>query len=269
MRISRLKHLINEVPPGFIFDAAWLKTRGIDSKSIHHYVNQGWIERIVRGVYRRPLPNYIQSGELSWQIVLLSCQRLMTRKVHLGGINALDYATNSNSIRPRTCQAVHFYGDAPKWIYRLPTTDRIMIHKSSLFGESSVGVIEDGLLAYNKNYVVQIWHWPVRVSSCERAILEMIAQLSGYSDFEIINRQFQSLKFLCPELLTQLLKDCVSIKVKRLFCAYADMYKFSWKNDLDMTQIDLGRGPRALVPGGRFHPNYEISLPDFFFDDSQ
>ena len=53
-REERLKPLLSEVPPGFLVDAAWLTGRGIDRKSIFNYVERGWLEHVVRSVYRRP-----------------------------------------------------------------------------------------------------------------------------------------------------------------------------------------------------------------------
>ena len=53
-RTPRLKPLLDTVPPGFMVDTPWLRAQGIDPKSIHDYVARGWLERLVRGVYRRP-----------------------------------------------------------------------------------------------------------------------------------------------------------------------------------------------------------------------
>ena len=90
-RTSRLNPLLDTVPPGFMVDTPWLRAQGIDSKSIHDYVARGWLERVVRGVYRRPLPEGAQGDrEESWAIPLLSLQWLMKYAVHLGGESALD-----------------------------------------------------------------------------------------------------------------------------------------------------------------------------------
>src|SRR3546814_16498800 len=76
-RTPRLKPFLERVPPGFLVDAAWLKRFGIDPKSIHDYAERGWLEREVRGVYRRPLPHTAQAGrplvrpETDWQLPLL------------------------------------------------------------------------------------------------------------------------------------------------------------------------------------------------------
>ena len=115
---------------------------------------------------------------------------------------------------------------------------------------------------------MDIWRWPIKASCPERAILELIAELQGDSDFEYVELYFQSLITLRPELLMTLLTACRSVKVRRLFFVFADLYQHPWRKYLDTDQIDFGSGPRALVPGGKFHPTYHISLPEFFVDTS-
>lgn len=260
---------MNDLPPGFIVDTAWLNKRWIDSKSIQNYVHQGWIERIVRGVYRRPLQNGASSDRLSWQVVLLSLQQLMGYSVHLGGRNALDYAIHPHSARQRKeGQKVHIYGDVPSWVNRLPMSDQLIMHKLTLFAGAPAGIVNEFLLTYNKEWAAEVWRWPLKISSPERAILELMAELRGGSVFEYVEMYFQSLQSLRPELLLKLLRACQSVKVRRLFFAYADLYQHSWHKEMDSNQIDFGSGARTLVPGGEFHPAYQISLPETFFDTS-
>ena len=96
-RTQRLKPLLDTVPPGFVVDTPWLRARSIDPTSIHHYVARGWLERIVRGVYRRPAPLGTPNGSgESWAVLLLSLQRLMNYPVHVGGENALDLAGHAH-----------------------------------------------------------------------------------------------------------------------------------------------------------------------------
>ena len=46
-----------------------------------------------------------------------------------------------------------------------------------------------------------------------------------------------------------------------LFLALADRYRHVWLALVPLDGVDLGRGKRALVPGGRLHPTYQITLP--------
>jgi hypothetical protein len=51
------------------------------------------------------------------------------------------------------------------------------------------------------------------------------------------------------------------MQAKRLFLALADRHRHAWLAHVPMEGVDLGRGKRALVPGGRLHPTYQITLP--------
>jgi hypothetical protein len=55
--------------------------------------------------------------------------------------------------------------------------------------------------------------------------------------------------------------DCRSIKVKRLFFFFADRHQHAWLKYLDKNAVDLGKGKRMLVPGGRLDPTYQITVP--------
>jgi len=68
-----------------------------------------------------------------------------------------------------------------------------------------------------------------------------------------------------PERANELLRACTSIKVKRLFLALADECNHQWVQELNLKKVVLGRGPRNLVPGGRMHKKYQITLPDEIF----
>lgn len=258
-----MKPLLDALPPGFVVDTAWLKARGIDAKSIHDYVARGWIERVVRGVYRRPLPTGAPANELSWQAVLLSLQRLKGCDVHLGGESALDFVGHVHYLDLGGTRRIHLYGEAPSWLKRLPTTERIVSHRSRLFGGDPVGIDDTDAPDDEGGWAVDVCRWPIRASCPERAILESIDELPRKASFERLDRTFEGLVRLRPRRLMTLLAACRSFKVRRLFFVFADRHQHGWRKYLEAGQIDFGRGPRALVPGGRFHPTYRVSLPEF------
>ena len=53
-RSQNLKKLLDAVPAGYLVDAAWLVSQGIAYESFRDYVKRGWLDRITRGVFRRP-----------------------------------------------------------------------------------------------------------------------------------------------------------------------------------------------------------------------
>ena len=61
-RQERLKPLLDDLPPGYVADAAWLTARGIDRKSILQYERRGWLEKLARGVYSRAWKQLLPSA---------------------------------------------------------------------------------------------------------------------------------------------------------------------------------------------------------------
>ena len=64
-----------------------------------------------------------------------------------------------------------------------------------------------------------------------------------------------------PQRVGLLLRHCRSIKAKRLFLALAHRHAHAWLSRVPMDDVDLGRGKRALMAGGRLDPTYQITLP--------
>ena len=269
-RTQRLKPLLDKVPPGFLVDTRWLRAQGIDSKSIHRYVSSGWLERVIRGVYRRPVPEGVHGGsEVSWESTLLSLQRILEHDVHLGGESALDLAGYYHYLSLGGPQRVHFYGAVPAWLKRLPTRTKIAVHRRTLFGDDPTGIGDSNRDARESRGAVDVWRWPIRASSPERAILESLNELRSGSGFDHLDKIFESLTTLRPKQLMALLAACRSVKVRRLFFVFADRHEHPWRKHLDASTIDFGSGPRALVDGGRIHPNYRIYVPKEFVPTAQ
>ena len=261
-RQPRLKPLLDTVPPGFLVDTPWLKGRGIDPKSIHDYVARGWLERVVRGVYRRPLPRRAGVADAeSWEVPLLSLQWLMNYAVHLGGESALDVAGYRHYLNLGATTRVHFYGEVPSWLKRLPMETEVVVRGRRLFGDDPVGIDNAGLEPAATGPMVEVWRWPLKASSPERAILEALDELPRHASFENLDKVFAGLVSLRPQHLMAVLEACRSVKVRRLFFVYADRHEHAWRKHLDTSRVDFGSGPRALVEGGKLHPTYRIYVP--------
>lgn len=264
-RQQRLKPLLDKVPPGFLVDTRWLRAQGIDAKSIHNYVARGWLERVIRGVYRRPLPEGVQEkSAISWDSALLSLQWVMKYDVHLGGASALDLAGHAHYLHLGGTPPVHLYGTVPTWLKRLPNDAQIVVHQRTLFGVDQTGIINANRETGESSQAVNVWRWPLKASSPERAILEALDELTTEASFEKLDKVFESLTTLRPKLLMSLLTACRSVKVRRLFFVYADRHKHAWRKHLNAERINFGSGPRALVEGGKLHPTYRIYIPKSF-----
>ncbi len=251
-------------------DTPWLKAQGINPKSIHDYVSRGWLERVVRGVYCRPLPEGAQSvSENAWAIPLLSLQWIMNYDTYLGGESALGLAGHVHYLSLGDARRVHFYGSAPSWLKRLPIQARIALHRDKLFGGDPTGIVDAEPNAQGSGHAINVWHWPVKASSPERAILEALDELPNRASFDNLDKIFEGLTTLRPKLLMALLLCCRSVKVRRLFFVFSERHRHPWSKHLDVSKIHLGSGPRALVGGGKMHPTYRIYVPDAFVDEDE
>jgi len=50
--------------------------------------------------------------------------------------------------------------------------------------------------------------------------------------------------------------------VKRLFLWFAERHNHAWLQKLDRSGIDLGKGKRMLVRGGKLDTKYNITVPE-------
>lgn len=263
---AKLKQLLQEVPPGFLVDMGWMSRHAISRQSVSGYLKQGWLESVSSGVYRRPFSSDASPDAITgWKIPLLSAIWLMQHKFHVGGASALALRGHSHYLALGGDFALFLYGsDIPTWLSKLRTNATIMARSNALFDGSAIGVENtDFSLANNEDPELALspWRWPMPMSSPERAVLEMLDELPKGESFHTVDVAFESLANLRPRVLTTLLAQCKSVKTKRLFFAYADKHNHAWRRHIDMSTIDLGKGDRALTPGGRLHPVYRITLP--------
>ena len=99
------------------------------------------------------------------------------------------------------------------------------------------------------------------VSTPERAILELLDELPERETFHQVDVLMEGLRNLSPKRLQALLVDCKSIQVKRLFFWFAERHQHAWLRRLDRTAIDLGKGKRMIVRGGKLDTKYNITVP--------
>lgn len=273
---SLLNQLEKNLPEGLVVDAAWLEERGIASNLRAYYVKSGWLEQPARSVYKRP------RGNLSWQQVVISLQTLLLRMTPLivGGRTALELQGFAHYLSYET-KTVHLYGPKkpPAWLRKLNLPQRFVYHNSAkLFrndpithGVSSIAwdVLGGNGRDLNRPQGGNLstitwgqWDWPLTLSQPERAYLEMLDELPKNESFHQADMVMQSAANFSPRRLQELLVDCGSVKVKRLFFFFADRHRHAWLKRLDKEVIDLGKGKRLLVPGGKLDPVYFITVPE-------
>jgi len=273
-RASRLNQLEKDLPEGLVVDSAWLEAKGIPSNLRSYYVKNGWLEQPARSVYRRP------RGTLSWQQVVISFQTLLKTPLAVGGRTALELQGFAHYLS-QEIKTVHLYGSSrpPGWLEKLDLPQRFIYHNSkrlfrndpityglgSLTWDIATGEGRD-LSRFQGGSLTTLnwgqWDWPLTLSQPERAYLEMLDELPNRESFHHADMIMQGAVNFSPRRLQKLLVDCSSVKAKRLFLFFADRHKHAWLKRLEKDVINLGKGKRMLVKGGRLDPVYLITVPE-------
>ena len=258
-KLNRLKRLL---PEGLLVDASWLTEKGYSTSLRRQYVTAGWLEQPTRQVYQRP------RGSISWQQAVISLQTLLGERLVVGGRTALDLQGFTHYLTLSANQ-VHLYGPehSPAWLYKLPLDDRFAYHNSEkLFPTASPAKSSAlGVGTESKDFVTQPWGqwgWQLYLSSPERAILELLDELPDRESFHQVDKLFEGLVNLSPRRVENLLGRCKNVKVKRLFFFFADRHKHAWLKRINRCAVDLGKGKRLLVRGGKLDTKYLITVPE-------
>jgi len=257
-------------------DAAWLEQQGYSKPLRAKYVKSGWLQRVARGLYQRPIGRLTfarPSDGVEWQRVVVSLQDLLRQNIHVGGRSALELAGLSHYLPADGMREVHLFSvdPFPTWLSAVRVNTKWVTHHTiRLFGMEGRRLVEGQQVfcgpVTTASFTFQHWGhagWPIKISTPERAALELVDQLPVYETFEQVDAMFQGLTTLSPRRLQHLLEGCLSIKAKRLFLFFADRHNHAWFKQLDQSLINLGSGKRVIAEHGRYDPKYRITVPDF------
>ncbi|MDT8321242.1 MAG: type IV toxin-antitoxin system AbiEi family antitoxin domain-containing protein [Xanthomonadales bacterium] len=269
-KYKKINQLAKDLPEGLLADAKWMEQHGYYGSLRTKYLAAGWLERPTRGVYRRP------RGDLTWEQAVISLQSLMHHPVTVGGRTALELQGFAHYLS-HAQQEVFLYGDKPLpgWTANLPIETRLVFRsRRRLFpglDQALPTVPLDGQKLPDTDKTLSgafrvfpwgHWKWPLVVSTAERAVFELLDELPDRESFHQVDGLMEGLATLSPRRLQELLVQCRSIKVKRLFLFFADRHNHAWLQRINHEDIDLGKGKRMLVKGGKFDPTYQITVPE-------
>ncbi|MEG9862184.1 MAG: type IV toxin-antitoxin system AbiEi family antitoxin domain-containing protein [Parvularculales bacterium] len=243
---KKLKKMVEQWPSGLVATSPWFKERSISGQLIQRYLTSGWIESLGRGAYKRA------NDEINWYGGLASLQQQLQLNVHLGGATALSVKGSSHYVRLGKEKIFVFSSlgqKLPKWFLEHDWGNPIVHVKTSIMTEG---------LAVTKHDFGGI---SVETSSAERAILECLYLSPRNFDYLECYQIMEGLTTLRPDIVQELLSQCSSIRVKRLFLFMSEKAGLPVLKHLNLNQIDLGKGDRALEKNGVYDSKYKLSLP--------
>jgi hypothetical protein len=181
-------------------------------------------------------------------------QSELSLPVHVGGKTALELQGYAHFVPANNLPVVHLYGRAgrplPTWFRRHQWESRIRFHLVRLFPSKPD-------LGLTTKVYEQI---STRLSTPERAAFELLDLVPKDQSFAEARQLMAGLTTLRPELVQELLEACRSVKTKRLFLFLAEEAGHAWAKELNTLKLDLGRGKRSIVKGGRLNSKYEITV---------
>lgn len=270
---GKLNQLQRRLAPGLLASASWLREHDYPTNLISYYVSTRKLESPTRGVYRIPGP------PLKWQSVVASLQLNEGYWLHVGGRTAIVQRGLGHYAR-RGPETILLYGPEPlpPWVSKLAMPEKFGHRSDAAFGELRAYRDENGVLRrfgrkeqpiapekLGELGLVEVkwgtFDWPLIFSTEERAVLELLQDVPDRESVYEAYVLLQGLVNLRPERVSRLLRACASIKAKRLFLALAARAGHAWFKHLDLGGVNLGSGKRALFPGGRLDPKYQITLP--------
>lgn len=253
----KLNHLLTELGDTTLVSSRWLRAHGYSNSLVARYVASGWLVSPTRGVYIR------NGGRLQRDGVVRSLEVGEGLLVHVGGRFALVMQGQEHYLRLGEAGTITLYGPnrLPGWVGKLSLEERFEFHGKGPFDlpalqftpdVSEKVLLDQGLTWYQASPSTGA----LVCSTPERAMLELCDDVSDAAVVYEVDALMQAMT-----RVGMLLRHCHSIKAKRLFLALAERHRHAWLSHLPLDGVDLGRGKRALVSGGRLHPTYQITLP--------
>lgn len=246
---SKINRLLKEWPQGTVVTGAKLNKLGISRQLATKYVLHNWIVRIGTGAFTR------SDDRVDWRGGLYALQTQLGLSVHAGARTALELQGLSHFVPLGQQEKVILISDRPErpptWFRDHPWEAKLEHHCLSLFkhipNEASARLDCGG--------------FEIVISSAERAIMEQMSLARTNEDIEQAHQLMEGLTTLRPSVVRDLLVNCRSVKVKRLFLWSAETLGHAWFDRLDLAQVDLGKGKRQLYKGGCLDPKYRITVP--------
>ncbi|MCK4870411.1 MAG: type IV toxin-antitoxin system AbiEi family antitoxin [Gammaproteobacteria bacterium] len=250
-KITVMNQLFKEWPRGTVALQSWLSTHGVSQSLATKYVMAHWLERIGKSAF------IISGDEVDWTGGLYAIQQHAGLQVHVGAKTALEMQGHAHFIPMQGARVVWLFKPSaevrnlPQWLYdNFASQVKIAFRKRKLFTDNNLGLTEKKFATYS-----------IKISSRERAMMEYLdlaPDLEGYSQAIYL---MEGLKTLRPDLVTVLLENCNSIKVKRLFMYLAEEENHPWLTRVDLSKADFGKGKRVIGKGGKYNAKYNLLVP--------
>lgn len=243
---TNLKNLLQTSLPGTVCLASWLEKQGISRDLQQRYKKSGWLEAIGAGAFIKP------KDQVGWEGGIYAIQQQAGTPIHPGALTAIALQGSGHYIRMGR-EKIHLFAPLrtilPKWFKTHEWGADIAFHPSNIL-LAGIGL---------NRFAVE--RFGIDISSLERAILECLYLAPKHMDVVECYQIMEGLATLRPNLLQELLENCHSVKVTRLFLYMAEKAGHAWFNYLDTSKFNVGKGDRSIVKNGVYIASHKITVP--------
>jgi hypothetical protein len=240
-----------DLPKGSVITSSWLTSKGIGCRLQHHHSHSA--NAILKSIGTGAYAVKEHSKDLKIEGGIYALQSQLNLNVHLGALSALG---NIYNIR-------HFVVLADeKWHILAPQNLHIPTWFAKNFGNNcsihKTNFLPGGIGIQSVNFR----GFELKVSSSERAILEAIFLSNNSVSLKEISQIMETMTNLRPIILQQLLENCTSVRVKRIFLYLAEKQRHNWFDFLKPDKINLGSGKRVISASGKLDKKYSIIIDE-------
>ncbi len=243
---SKINRLMTELPSGIVFLSQWLEDNGYSYDLQKAYRKSNWLTSIGTGAM-------IRSGDdVDYLGAIYALQQHAKTSIHPGGKTALALSGRSHYLEMNARKATVFGSvkeELPAWFKKHQWDVEIMYYTTSMLPPNI------DLVDYN------VGNFNIKISGAVRALMECIYLANEPVSYIECYELMEGLNNLLPNKVETLLKQCSSVKVKRLFMYFAEKADHAWFKYIKTDEIDLGKGKRSLVKNGIYIPKYQITIP--------
>ncbi len=243
---SKINKLLSSQPSGVVFLSDWLAEQGYSLDLQKRYKKSQWLKSIGTGAMIRT------GDDVGYEGAIYALQQQAYTNIHPGGKTALSLHGKSHYLELAQNQVFLFGAKRetlPLWFRKYDWSAKLLYYTSGFLPEKM------GLVDY------EVRNFTIKISTPARAILECLYLAPKEQSLMECYELMEGLNNLRPNSVQELLENCKSIKVKRLFLYLAEKAGHSWFNYLKLDSLDLGKGKRSIVKDGIYISKYQITVP--------
>ncbi|QQR81242.1 MAG: type IV toxin-antitoxin system AbiEi family antitoxin [Deltaproteobacteria bacterium] len=248
---GKLNNLLTHWPRGAVYTSSWLNQHGFTSDRIADYKKSHWLYTIGDNAMAK------SGDKVDWKGGLYALQKQLDLPIHVGGKTALSLLGYSHYVAPKQTLVTLYSPPGirlPVWFKKYDWSTEFELVTTNLFPAKKSSGFQD----------YESGEFTITISSPERAMMETLHLVPQEQSLDEAKYLMENLTTLRPSLVQTLLKDCHSIKVRRLFMFLAEECNQPWVKKLNLSEIDFGKGNRVIVKEGYLDPKYKITVPKDF-----